>query len=56
MSWQDAIKKNRNVQLKQELIALVDKDIQYIDSGQELNPRHMKARLNLYKGYLRSIQ
>ena len=56
MSWKDTIKKNRTMQLKQQLIAEVDKDIQYIDSGKELNPQHMKARLNAYKEYLEMLQ
>ena len=56
MSWQETIKKNRTMLLKERLIEEVDKDIQYIDSGKELNPQHMKARLNHYKRVLEMLQ
>lgn len=58
MSWKDTIKKNnvRNVRLKEFLLGHLDKDIEHIQGGQEINPEHLKMRLEFYKTMVEKIQ
>tara|TARA_R100000152_G_C6673828_1_gene109458 strand:- start:49 stop:216 length:168 start_codon:yes stop_codon:yes gene_type:complete len=55
MIWQDTIKKN-NVQLKEFLLGHLDTDIKYIQGGQEINPEHLRMRLEFYKTMVEKIQ